>query len=240
MEYALKKADYITVLSEITKKEISKLTSKEITLIPFGVDISRFSPTQKNPNPEKLKIGTIRTLSEKYGVEYLIRSFAIALQKHPNITLEIVGDGPLRSSLENLCAELKINNKITFHGYINQNSDFNRYINLLRSFDIFAILSILDSETFGVAAVEASAIGIPVIATNVGGLPEVINHHVTGLIVEPKNVESTTKAIELLLADQTLRNQLGKNGRNKVEQIYNWKNNTNEMVELYFKAIKLN
>lgn len=236
VKFSLRKANRITVLSEITKKEILKLTSKEITLIPFGVDINKFSPIEDREQYTQLRIGTIRTLSEKYGVEYLIRSFAIALKKHPNTTLEIVGDGPLKASLENLCIELNIKDKVTFHGYINQNSDFQRYIALLRSFDVFAILSILDSETFGVAAVEASAVSIPVIASNVGGLPEVITHNHTGLIVEPKNVESTFKAIDLLLSDKSLRNQLGKNGREKVELIYNWKNNCDQMVELYFKT----
>ena len=234
---SFKKADAISVLSLITKVEMKKLTNKFVHLIPFGVDINKFSP-QKSKSTEKIKIGTIRTLSEKYGVEYLIRAFAEVRKKHKNIQLEIVGDGPLRSFLENLTLELGIENNVTFYGYVNQNSSFEQYINILGSLDVFAILSILDSETFGVAAVEASACGIPVLATSVGGLPEVIDAEKTGIIVAPKNVEETAKALDRLISDENLRNEMGRNGRKKVEEHYNWKSNVEQMIHLYKQTIE--
>lgn len=237
LEYSFKKADAITVLSKITLKEIGKLTDKPVQLIPFGVDIEKFAPQNKKLNGS-IRIGTIRTLAEKYGVEYLIRAFAIVSKKYPNVILDIVGDGPLRPFLTELTNELGITDKVVFHGYVNQNSDFERYIALLGNFDVFAILSILDSETFGVAAVEASACGIPVLATAVGGLPEVIDDEQTGLIVPPKNAEATAVALERLIADANLRAMLGKNGRTKVERLYNWKNNTQQMIDLYYKVSK--
>ena len=216
---------------------MKKLTNKFVHLIPFGVDINKFSP-QKSKSTEKIKIGTIRTLSEKYGVEYLIRAFAEVRKKHKNIQFEIVGDGPLRSFLENLTLELGIENNVTFYGYVNQNSSFEQYINILGSLDVFAILSILDSETFGVAAVEASACGIPVLATSVGGLPEVIDAEKTGIIVAPKNVEETAKALDRLISDENLRNEMGRNGRKIVEEHYNWKSNVEQMIHLYKQTIE--
>lgn len=234
---SFKKADAITVLSKITKKEIHKLTSKEVELIPFGVDIFKF----KNINLPKghiIRIGTVRTLSEKYGIEYLIRAFANVSQRHNNVRLEIVGDGPLREFLESLTKELKIDNLVTFHGYINQNTEFERYINIMSNFDIFAILSILDSETFGVAAVEASSCGLPVIATNVGGLPEVIDDNITGILVPPKDVSSTAEAIETLVTNDELRLKMGLLGRKKVESEYYWRDNVDKMIELYKRISK--
>lgn len=236
LQYSFRKADGISVLSKITQEEMKKLTDKPVRLIPFGVDIAKFAPQQK-PMDGKIRIGTIRTLAEKYGVEYLIRAFAQLCVTHQNLQLEIVGDGPLREALENLTRELNIADKVVFHGYVNQNSDFEKYIVLLGSFDIFAILSILDSETFGVAAVEASACGIPVIASNVGGLPEVITNEETGIIVPPKNAEATANALERLISDEGLRLQLGKNGRSKVERLYDWHNNTLQMIQLYQDTI---
>jgi L-malate glycosyltransferase len=233
---SFKNADAISVLSEITREEIKKMTDKYVHLIPFGVDINKFCPSQSNEG-DIIRIGTIRTLTEKYGVEYLIRAFAKICKKYSNVQLDIVGDGSLRSSLEQLTIELGINNKVMFHGYINQNASFEKYIKILQSFDVFAILSILDSETFGVAAVEASACGIPVVATSVGGLPEVIEAEKTGLLVSPRNVEDTANALDRLLSNKKLRIDMGKAGRAKVEANYNWTFNIQQMVNLYSQTI---
>jgi glycosyltransferase involved in cell wall biosynthesis len=104
---------------------------------------------------------------------------------------------------------------------------------LLQSFDVFAILSILDSETFGVAAVEAAACSIPVVATRVGGLPEVVEDGITGLLVPPADIEKTADALISLIKSEELRSKMGSNGRNKVLIQYDWKNNLKSMIDLY-------
>lgn len=230
--YSFKKADAITVLSKITQTEMKKLSDKKVHLIPFGVDTKAFVPNL-NKNNEIIRIGSIRTLSEKYGVRYLIEAFAELCKKHQHIQLDLVGDGPLRQSLEELAVNLGIADRVIFHGYVNQNDDFKHYISLLANFDIFAILSILDSETFGVAAVEASACGIPVVASNVGGLPEVIDDGETGVLVPPKDVHAIIAALDRLIEQEDLRKKLGENGRKKVEQVYNWDHNAQQMIDLY-------
>lgn len=235
LQRSLKQADALTVLSEITRQEMKKLTDKKVDLIPFGVDLKKFNPKPEKASNEIIRIGTIRTLTEKYGLEYLIRAFAIIAPKYSNVHLDIVGDGPQRSFLEDLAAELNVKERVTFHGYVNQNSAFAQYIDLLTSFDIFTILSVIDSETFGVAAVEASACKIPVVASNVGGLPEVIDDQETGIIVPPRNAEKTAEALEKLIVDKSLRLEMGENGRKKVEKYYDWKNNVQQMVDLYQK-----
>ena len=237
LKKTFKNANSISVLSEITRIEMKKLTDKHVHLIPFGVDITKFSSAEKTTDGI-IRIGTIRTLSEKYGVEYLIRAFAELTEKHTNIELHIVGDGPLRVKFEELVVELNIENKVVFYGYVNQNSDFEKYIKILSNFDIFCILSILDSETFGVAAVEASSCEIPVVASSVGGLPEVVEDGKTGIIVAPKSVDQTFKALEILVNDPNLRLEMGKNGRLKVEKMYNWKSNTQQMIDLYKATIE--
>ncbi len=232
LKYTINKADEITVLSKITQKELSKLTDKTSHLLPFGVDINIFSKKLITKN-EIVRIGTIRTLEEKYGIEYLIRAFAIINKKYPFVCLDIVGDGPQRQFLEQLAKTLNISEKVIFHGYVNQNQEFEKYIRLFHSFDIFTILSIIDSETFGVAAVEASACGIPVVATNVGGLPEVVDDGITGIIVPPQNVEEIAIALEKLILNKELRQKMGDKGREKVENFYNWQNNVNQMILIY-------
>jgi glycosyltransferase involved in cell wall biosynthesis len=235
LKYSLTKADAITVLSKITLNEIKKLTNKTVQIIPFGVDTLKFSrPTDFNNHDDSIfRIGTIRTLDYKYGVDYLVRAFGILSQKYQNMRLDIVGDGEDRENLENLVTDLNIADKVVFHGYVSQTTDFNKYIYMLNQFDVFCILSVLDSETFGVAAVEASACSLPVVATNVGGLPEVIEDNVTGIIVPIRSPEKTAEAIEKIYLDRHLRILLGSNGRRKVESVYNWEQNVEQMVALY-------
>lgn len=194
VEYSLRSADAISVLSHVTLKEIGHYTDKEVSLIPFGVDISKFSPKPVSSPTNIIRIGTIRTLSEKYGVTYLIEAFAMVSRKYDHVFLDIVGDGELRAVLEQQVFDLGISDRVKFHGYLNQQIDFKKYYSILSGLDIFAILSILDSETFGVAAVEAEACGIPVVASNVGGLPEVVIDGETGLIVPPRDSKATADA----------------------------------------------
>jgi len=237
LKFSLGKAREVTVLSNITKLEISKYTSNNISIIPFGVDLEKFSKSSENKD-EIIKIGTVRTLARKYGVEYLIKAFATLSKNHENIRLEIVGDGDLRLVLEQLSKDLLIENKVVFHGFINQESEFDKYIAILRSFDIFCIPSIQDSETFGVAAVEALACSIPVVATNVGGLPEVVVEGETGFLVPPEDNDSIASAIENLICDPEKRKIMGKKGRKSAEDNFDWKMNVRQMVDLYYETIK--
>lgn len=235
--YSLNKASALTVLSEVTKKEIKKYTEKPVQLIPFGVNTDLFSPIDRTGR-DTVCIGTVRTLTEKYGVEYLIRAVAKIYPDRTNVRLSIVGDGPLREHLQNLTQSLGISHITTFHGYVNQNTDFEKYKLLMDEMDIFSILSIIDSETFGVASVEASACGLPVLATNVGGLPEVVQENITGILVPPADVEATAQALLQLVDSEDMRTQLGNAGHIYVTKKYNWVNNVNDMVSLYQSTIK--
>jgi glycosyltransferase involved in cell wall biosynthesis len=237
LKWTFQKADAITVLSEVTRQEIKKLTQKNVQLIPFGVDVNKFKPSEKKDD-SKLRIGTIRTLSEKYGVEFLIRAFGKLCSIYPDIQLEIVGDGDLRYALEAMTKELGITDRVVFHGFISQKTDFQKYYSILSQLDIFAILSILDSETFGVASVEASACGIPVVASDVGGLPEVILHGKTGMIVPRGDSDATAKALELLIIDEALRKSMGREGREHVLKNYDWDKCVLDMMDLYSNLIK--
>lgn len=239
LRYSFRKADAITVLTEIALKEVSKLTDKKVKLVHFGVDLEKFRK-RESPYRQKgsLRIGSIRTLSSKYGVEDLLRAFAILVKSVPGLHLDIVGDGPQRKYLESLVKESGTTNQITFHGYISQTTESEKYLDLLNSFDVFVIPSVLDSETFGVAAVEASACSIPVVGTNVGGLPGVIDHMQTGLIVPKQNPEELASALHQILSNAKLRQEMGTKGRQKCERLYNWDDNLTSMMKVYRDVIK--
>lgn len=236
LKYVLKKADVVTSTSLIMAKETMKYTNKNIKVIPFGVDLEVFTPMKVNNlfDEKDIVIGTIKSLEEKYGIEYLIRAFKFLVDKYPHLPLKllIVGGGSLENSLKNIVKKLGIENKTIFTGRV-PFSEVPKYHNLLSVF-----VAISDSESFGVAVVEAMACEKPVVVSNVGGLPEVVENDITGFIVPPRNPEKTAEAIEKLILDEQLRLKMGKAGRERVIKLYDWNKNVEEMIKIYNKILK--
>jgi L-malate glycosyltransferase len=234
VKYNLSKADYIFSTSHVMKKQIGSFTKKPIEVTPFGVDLSIFKPrpSQDSQSDNPVIFGTIKTLEKKYGIEYLIRAFKILSEKLPseNIQLFIAGRGSQKTYLEDLVNKLNLNKKVNFAGYLNGQEVIKAYKRL----DIAVFPSIMDSESFGVSAVEAQACGIPVIASNVGGLPEATLPDVSAIIVEPKDINMLVHAMEKLLKCPTLRMKMGEAGRRFVEENYNIKDNFLSVEKRYY------
>jgi len=216
--------------SKVMAEETKKYTNKSIEITPFGVDINLFKPNNnKYDDREGIVIGTIKALETKYGIEYLVRAFGSLTKKYENIYLEVGGIGSQKEYLDNLCKELNIENKVKFLGFITQGEvvqSFNR-------FDIAVFPSTLDSESFGVAAVEAQACGTPTIVSNVGGLPEATCPEKSSIVIPKENVIDLEKAIEKLIIDKELRVSMGKYGRRFVVDNYNVKDNFNKVDDIY-------
>lgn len=234
----LKKADYILSTSHVMAKETLKYTKKDIVVTPFGIDLNKFY-NQGESNTELSRpfiFGTIKAMEKKYGIDYLIEAFAKLKSRYPNdsIQLLIVGGGSELENLKNLAQERGIANDCIFTGPV----AFSQVPEYHQKIDISVFLSIMDSESFGVSAVEASATGTPVIVSNVGGLPEVIENGVTGLVVTAKNSEEAFLAMEKLYLDKELRKRLGENGRKRVEELYDWNKNVAQMIGIYNNITK--
>ncbi|MDT3696516.1 MAG: glycosyltransferase [Ignavibacterium sp.] len=229
--FSISRADKIFSTSRVMKAEIEKYTDKKIFVIPFGIDVERFRPIQveKVSNDDCILIGTIKTLETRYGIEFLIRAFSILKEKKlgKKIKLLICGKGTLLDELKKLTVELGLQDDTIFTGYINHD-DVQIYHNKL---DIYVAPSL--EESFGVAILEASACNKPVVVSDVGGLPEVVDHGVTGFIVEPKNPVHLASAIEQLIIDPELRYEMGRKGREKVTEEYDWNKCVSDMVEHY-------
>jgi L-malate glycosyltransferase len=232
VEFTLKKADVICSTSHVMALETKKYTDKHIEVTPFGVDLTKFKPLEKR-DKDVVTIGTVKALSDKYGIADLIKAFAIVHKDYPNTNLVIVGDGPQRQEYEQLAERLGISGVTTFTGRV-PNTDVPIYINEM---DIFAVPSTEDSESFGVAAVEAMACGVPVVVSNVGGLPEVVKKDVTGFVVPKENPEQLAEAFKRLLDDPSLRKQMGINGIAHVKEHYDWVDNANGMLKLYHQTL---
>lgn len=233
VKYSLSKADKILSTSNIMAEETRKYCVKDIVITPFGVDVEKFKPVKVKSifSNSDFVIGTIKKLEKKYGIIYLIKSFKILIEKYPgrSFKLLITGEGFERENLENLTKELGIEDNVIFTGFISQEK-IPDYFNML---DVCCIPSIEDSESFGVSAIEASACGIPVVASRVGGLPEVVEDGITGFLVKKEDPYAIVEAIEKILNNEALKTELGRNGRAKIIKQYDWNDSVNKMVSIY-------
>lgn len=239
VEYALKHGDAICSTSEVMKVETAQYTNKYIYVTPFGVDMERFKPMPGLRDESKVTFGIVKTMKDKYGIRYLVEAYkhfkdAVSKEDYEKTKLVIVGGGPQLEEYRELARELGIGEQVTFTGNI-PHDEVPKMINTL---DVFFVPSTLDSESFGVAAVEAQACEVPVVVANVGGLPEVTLDGETGYIVPTKNSEALAEKMVQLYHDDALRSQLGKNGRAHVLKHYEWNDNAELMSQLYEKMLK--
>ncbi len=228
LKFNFRKADVILSTGQVMKSEISKYTSKEVFITPFGVDTEHFKPMPYQKS-EELIIGTIKRMEDTYGISYLIRAFKILTQRYRNVPMRLllVGDGAQTESYKKLVRDLDLEPMVTFTGLI----PHNEIVTFHNKLDIFAALSL--SESFGVAVLEASACEKPVVVTNVGGLPEVAINNYTGFIVQPANIEDAALALSKLVEDAQLRAELGSNGRKFVIENYQWSRCVDIMADIY-------
>lgn len=231
IKYTLRKSDAILSTSNCMAKEISKYTNKPIKITPFGVDINKFKPMSTAAKTENLFIiGTVKSLHPKYGIDTLINAFNILIGKLPemNIELHIAGQGVAEAELKALANSLKLSHKIKFLGYV----DNNKVPELINSFDIFAALSKLDSESFGVAAVEAMACEVPVVVSDVDGFKEVVPHD-CGIIVHRDNPQQAADELYKLILNKAERDSIRINGRKNVLIKYDFRENLKTMMSIY-------
>lgn len=199
-----------------------------ITVVPFGVDMDLFQPRGTVEAGHAPVIGTVKSLAPKYGIDTLIEAFALLVPAHPGLRLRIVGSGPQETELKELSVSLGVGDRIDWVGRVGHAEVPDE----LRKMDVYAALSKLDSESFGVAVIEASACGVPVVVSDVGGLPEVVVQDATGFVVPRSDPSAAAQKIELLLYSPEIRERMGGSGRKHVLSHYEWDNCVDRMLEV--------
>ncbi len=210
--------NYITItLSHktvvINKRELDQtknlpFINKKLELIYIGIDeyqkmiVDKNSPLPKAP----IVIGTISELTKNKGLSYIIE--AIARLKNKNISFSIIGEGEERKNLEQLIKERGISDKVQLLGFKDKAST---YLNL---FDIFTLTSVKEGLPYTI--LEAGLAGLPVIASDVGGIGEIIEDGKSGILVEPKNIEQLIAALTSLIDSPEKRKKFGENLRKTV------------------------
>lgn len=231
LRYNLKKASLILSTSKAMAIETNKYTDKNILITPFGVDINKFYPKAQESKGEdkEIVVGTIKTLEDIYGIDILIKAFALVKERNVNmnIKLKIAGRGSKEAYLKELSKELGLEPFVEFLGFINQEEVAKQF----RTFDVAVFPSL--SESFGVAAVEAQACGTPVIVSNVDGLMEATSVGNTSLVFKKGDYKDLANKIENLLKDSNLKTTMGINSRKYVEENYNIEDNFNYIDRIY-------
>lgn len=231
VRFNMRRADAVTAtsrfLSQATKRYCPP--DENPVTVAFGVDTLVFSPKGRKYEDGPVTVGTVKILESNYGIDRLIRAFEKVLRLRPDldISLLIVGGGSLEKSLKGLGHRLGIIEHVTFVG----NLPHAKVMSFLSQIDIFA--SLPESETFGVSVVEASSCAIPVVVSDVGGLPEVVRNGETGFLVPPMEIDVTAARILKLAGDAELRRRMGTAGRQMVLAEYDWHSTAGRMAELY-------
>ncbi len=233
VDFSINKSDGVTAVSEYLKKETYAHfdIKKDIQVIPNFIDLDRFKKSNKGhfkkaicPEGEKV-ITHVSNFREVKRVPDVISVFHFILKKGIEAKLLLVGDGPDRQRAEEECRKLKICDKVRFLGKQEKVEE------VLSISDLFLIPS--GSETFGLAALEAMSCGVPVISSNIGGLPEVNIHGDTGFLCELGDVECMGKHAIEILKDEKLHEKMSLNARKRAEIF-----EMDKIVEIYEKYYK--
>ncbi|HEU4401134.1 MAG TPA: glycosyltransferase [Candidatus Polarisedimenticolia bacterium] len=176
--------------------------------------------------PGDLLIGAVGRLDEpKKGLSVLLAAARILVREVPEIRLALVGDGPARALLERRAAQEGVSHRATFTG---ERRDIAA---VMRALDLLVLPSIW--EGFGLSLLEAMAAGLPVVASRVGGVPEVVVDGETGVLVPPGDPQALASACAALLRDRPRLERLGRAGRERVERLFRIERLVRETADLY-------
>ena len=215
-----------------------RVPGEKIWVIPIGIDQRRFD---RSPNrdvirsrygvgrDERLLLFVGRLTSQK-GCEYLIRALP-SISKHHNVKLLIVGDGYMRQELERIAASTSDGWRTKFLGFL-QDSDLT---DLLLCSDVMVIPSVY--EPFGVVALEGMAAGVPVVASNIDGLAEIVKHEENGILAFPRDSSSISWAVSRILTDRTNTARLVENAKRDVASRFSWDAVAKLTLQAYQKAM---
>jgi glycosyltransferase involved in cell wall biosynthesis len=218
--------------------ECTRMPSGKVTVVPLGTDLYRFDPEKYDrcearkvfglPENKKI-IGVLGRLDPGKGQEVLLRSVPDVVKHHPDVFFVIAGDETAgepgyKKQLEELCRTLAITQYIKFLPFTKEVPQ------LLAALDMFALPSF--SETFGIVVIEAMAMRKPIVATNAGGVSEIIADGKTGVLVEPRNTKVLAHAICRLFDDDALRLSLANSARNEAVQRFDFNRCVDLLLDL--------
>lgn len=229
----LHRADAITVCGPSfaqTVADYAELGLERIQVVPFGVDCHLFRRLT-SASPETPTATFFKGFRAVYGPDTVVRAIPQIRREFPEAFFRMIGDGPTLLDCKHLAREIGVEGAITWL----PRQAHARLPHILADCAISIMPSI--HEAFGVAALESSALGIPVVASDVCGFRDTVHHGETGLLVPVANPERLAEAVTKLLADKNLRQRFGDCGRSWVMDNYDWTKLARKWTEVYSRVL---
>jgi D-inositol-3-phosphate glycosyltransferase len=233
----LNDADRIIVVSNKTRDYVRRLGAEKtkISVIYNGVDTDYFHPANKMESRKKLGLPknrkiilSVRRLVYKNGLGTLIESVPLVARNHPDTLFVVAGKGPSRKLIEDRIKELGIEDNIKLTGFVPD-----KLLPMYYDAADYFVLPSASGEGLPLVLLEAMSSGLPVLATKVGGTPEIINHMKDGVLVPPRNPELMAEAMSKLLSEEELGAAIGEEARRIVVDRFSWENNLRQLQTIY-------
>lgn len=226
-------ADEVVIVSENTAKEVQRffhIPNDKTAVIHNGIQSVRLKTIDHEVIPHSILF--VGRLTWRKGLKSLIDALPMIIAKYPDTILFIVGEGDQKKSLKKIAKKYKIDGSIIFLGNISNNELFEIYSKI----QIYAQPSLY--EPLGIAIIEAMSNSKPVVASNVGGIPELITNSKDGLLVEPANSSQLSKAIIHLFSYPEIAKRYGSQAQEKIRNKFTWEIIAEQTLALYQKTIK--
>jgi len=222
----LRRADAVVVNSSATREACEELyPGRTYEVIPMGIDTDRFQPASAAAGEQDggdFTVLFVGRLTEDKGVIYLLQALELLRESGAQFRAVVVGSGDQEQSLRRFVADGELRPFVEFPGWVASEDLVAQY----HAADVFVGPSIVGStgwkEALGLVFVEALATGLPVIATDTGGIADVVEDGVTGFLVEQQSPQQLFEKLRLLYDDRALLGRLGRQGRATVEQRFSW------------------
>jgi len=230
LKWAINSPDAVIAISSHTANELKEIMWREINIIPYGTTIAERPRLERKSG--KKNILFVGRLVERKGVSYLIEAMRI-ISTQVDAILTIVGEGPERDSLQKLVQEYGLNDKVIFKGKVDQKGLERCYENC----DVFVLPAVIDSkgdtEGLGVVLLEAMSYKKPVIASNLGGIVDIVKDGKTGILVPAGDAKRIAESIIQVLKNEELAKDLGEAGYRFAKQHFDWEVLTQRLLSLY-------